>query len=267
MYTPLSPETIRRGLDNRLIGYRVVCLKSVGSTNDWLKAAAAEGAPEGLAVFAEEQSAGRGRLGRRWTAPMGCCLLCSVLFRSAFPPERLFYLTMLGACAAAGAAVELTGLPVRLKWPNDLISERGKAGGVLTESSIVDGHVEYAILGIGINVNLSRRALAEIPGADSLQAGLGRTVNRNRLARSLLRGLDERYALLRDGQYDAIFSEWRERLDTIGKWVDLHRGQIVEGPFFARQVTEEGKLILENADGSTFAVSAGEVSVRATGRP
>lgn len=262
MYTPLSPKTIRRGLVTQVVGDRIVCIKSVGSTNDWLKTAATEGEPEGLAVFAEEQTAGRGQVGRRWVAPLGCCLLGSVLFRPPFPPERLFDLTMLGACAAAGAAIELTGLPVQLKWPNDLISERGKIGGVLTESSIVDGRVEYAILGIGLNVNLSRRALSGIPGADSLQADPGHRVNRNQLARALLRGLDERYSLLCQGQSEAIFSEWRERLDTIGKWVDLRRGQGVEGPFFALQVTEDGGLILERADGNTFTVVAGEVSVR-----
>ncbi|MGH2461689.1 MAG: biotin--[acetyl-CoA-carboxylase] ligase [Chloroflexota bacterium] len=264
MFTPLSPEAIRRGLVSRSVGHRVVCLGSVGSTNDWLKAAAAEGAPEGLAVFAEEQTVGRGQIGHRWLAPIGCCLLGSVLFRPPFPPERLFALTMLGACAAAGAAIELTGLPVQLKWPNDLISERGKLGGVLTESSSLAGQVEYAILGIGINVNLSRRALSAIPGAASLQAELGHRVNRNQLARALLRGIDERYTLLCQGQFAAVFSEWRERLATIGKWVDLRRGPKVEGPCFALQVTDDGGLILERPDGTTFTAFAGEVSVRTT---
>src|SRR5579883_3335831 len=118
MYTPLSPETIRRGLDNRLIGYRVVCLKTVGSTNDWLKAAAAEGAPEGLAVFAEEQTAGRGRLGRSWVVPPGCGILVSILLRPSLSPNQLACLTMLGACAASAGATDVTGIPVPLKWPN-----------------------------------------------------------------------------------------------------------------------------------------------------
>ncbi len=261
-YTPLSPTAIRRGLNVRIIGSEIVCLKTVGSTNDWLKAAAAEGAPEGLAVFAEEQTAGRGQVGHHWIAPPGCCILVSILLRPRLPPERLFYLTMIGSCAAAAAAMETAGLPVQLKWPNDLICERGKLGGVLTESSIVDGQVEYAILGIGLNVNVRRRALALIPGAASLQAELGHQVNRNRLARALLRGLDERYTLIRDGDFGAVLSEWRERLETIGKWVDLHRDREVEGPFFALQVTDEGALILLRPDGTTMTVVAGEVSVR-----
>lgn len=261
---PLSPAAIRRGLVTRVVGREVVCLKTVGSTNDWLKAAAGEGAPEGLVVFAEEQTAGHGQAGRPWLAPWGCCLLGSVLFRPRFPPERLFYLSMLGACAAVGAIVELTGLPLQLKWPNDLVSERGKVGGVLVESGSVDGQTEYAVLGIGLNVNLGRRALAAIPGADSLRANLGRSLSRNRLARALLRGLDERYAVLRDGQFDAVFAEWRERLRTIGTWVELHRAGTIEGPFFALRVTDDGALVLLRPDGTTIDVVAGEVSVRPT---
>lgn len=263
-YTPLLPTTIRRDLNTRIIGSKVVCLKTVGSTNDWLKAAASEGAPEGLAVFAEEQTAGRGQAGRHWVAPLGCCLLTSILFRPRLSPEKLYYLTMIGACAAAAAAIEVTGLPVQLKWPNDLIVEGGKLGGVLVESSIVDGQVESAILGIGLNVNISRRALTQIPGATSLQAGLSRQVNRNLLARALLRGLDERYTLVCDGDLGAVFSEWRERLATIGRWVDLHRDAEVEGPLFALQVTDQGALILLRPDGTTFTVVAGEVSVRSS---
>ncbi len=261
-YTPLSPAALRRGLNTRVVGSEIVCLKTVGSTNDWLKAAAAEGAAEGLVVFAEEQTAGRGQGSHHWIAPPGCCILASILLRPRLSPERLFYLTMIGSCAAAAAAIEITGLPVHLKWPNDLISEHGKLGGVLTESSIVDGQVEYAILGIGLNVNVRRRALAQIPGAASLQTELGREVNRARLARALLRGLDERYTLIQDGDFDAVFSEWRERLDTIGRWVDLHRDTEVEGPFFALQVTEEGALILLRPDGTTITAVAGTVSVR-----
>ncbi len=259
---PLSEATIRRGLTTEVVGRQIVCLKTVGSTNDWLKAAAAEGAPEGLVVFAEEQTAGRGQAGRAWIAPPGCCLLGSVLLRPSLAPTQLFAVTMLGACAAAGAAIELTGLPLRLKWPNDLVSERGKVGGVLTESSLVDGQVEYAILGVGIDVNLGRRDLAAIPGASSLQVELGRPVSRNALARALLQGLDARYSALRSGQLDAIHAEWRERLGTLGQWVTLRVGATVEGPFFATDVTADGALVLLRPDGSTLTAVAGEVSVR-----
>lgn len=262
VFQPLSVKAIRRGLATQVVGKEIVYLKTVGSTNDWLKAAAAEGAAEGTVVFAEEQTAGRGQAGRHWIAPPGCCLLTSVLFRPRFPPERLFYLTMIGSCAAAAATIELTGLPIQLKWPNDLIGEFGKVGGVLTESSLVDGKIDYAVMGIGLNVNLSQRDLARIPGAESLAVDLGRPINRNHLARLLLRGLDERYALLRAGRFEAALAEWRDRLNTLGKWVDLHRDPTVEGPLFALTVTEKGALVLLRPDGTSLTVVAGEVSVR-----
>jgi|SRR5579883_3231082 len=261
-YRPLSSSAIGRGLRVQTVGREIVCLRTVGSTNDWLKAAAAEGAPEGLVVFAEEQTAGRGQIGRPWYAPIGCCILTSILFRPTFPPEQLFALTMLGACAAASAAVSLTGLSVHLKWPNDLVSEGGKVGGALTESTVVDGRVEWAILGIGLNVNLNRRALANIPGATSLQCELGKRINRNALARALLQGLDDRYQIIKAGQLATVVSEWRERLSTIGKWVTLRSGTNLEGPLFAWQVTDSGGLILLRPDGTTFTAVAGEVSVR-----
>lgn len=261
-YTPLSATTIKRGLQTQIIGRDIVCVKTVGSTNDWLKTAAAEGAEEGLVVFAEEQTAGRGQAGHTWLAPPGCCLLVSVLLRPSLPPDRLFLFTMIGACAAAGASIDISGRSILLKWPNDILSPEGKIGGVLTESSIVHGRVDYVILGVGLNVNISRRALAEIPGAASLQAGLGHPVNRATLARVFLQGLDDRYATIRSHQDEAIVTEWKERLATIGQWVNLRIGDRVEGPLFALQVTDEGGLVLLRPDGSTFTVLAGEVSVR-----
>lgn len=261
-FLPLSSTAIRRGLQTEVIGKEVVCVKTIGSTNDWLKAAAAEGASEGLAVFAEEQTAGRGQAGRAWQAPYGCCLLGSVLLRPQLPPDRIFYLTMLSACAAASAVIELTGLPVELKWPNDLICEGAKLGGALTDSSTEDGQMQYAILGIGINVNLSRATLKAIPGATSTRAGSGHTLNRNTLARALLKGIDDRYSYLRRGDYPAIRFEWRQRLNTLHKWVNLTVGGQVEGPLFAEDIADDGALILLRPDGTRFPAVAGEVSVR-----
>lgn len=261
-FLPLSTTSIQHGLRTEVIGKEVVCVKTVGSTNDWLKAAVAEGAPEGLAVFAEEQTAGRGQSGRTWRAPYGCCLLGSVLLRPRIPPGRIFYLTMLGACAAASAVIELSGLAVELKWPNDLICVDAKLGGALTDSSTEDGQIQYAILGIGINVNLTRTTLEAIPGATSIRAASGRTLNRNALARALLKGLDDRYSYLRRGDYPAVLAEWRERLSTLHQWVNLTTGGRTEGPFFADDLADDGALILLRSDGTRFPVVAGEVSVR-----
>jgi BirA family biotin operon repressor/biotin-[acetyl-CoA-carboxylase] ligase len=261
-YPPLTPADIRRGLDLQVIGREIVCLRTVGSTNDWLRAAAAEGAPEGLVVFAEEQTHGRGQAGRTWLAPPGSGLLVSVLLRPSLPLDRLATVSMLGATATAGAAVEQTGLPIVLKWPNDLIVGGRKLGGILTDSSIEGSQIDYAILGIGMNVNLSRRALAAIPGATSLQAELGHRVDRTAVARALVQALDLRYADIRHGQLEGIFAEWRERLHPVGQWVTLRVGEQASGPFFALRAAPDGALILLRPDGTTVQAVAGEVSVR-----
>lgn len=257
----LAATAIQQDLGTEVVGKQIVCLKVVGSTNDWLKSAAADGAAEGLTVFAEEQTSGHGQAGRRWLAPPGCCILASVLLRPQLPPDRLAFVTMLAACGAAAASIEVTGLPVQLKWPNDLIVENRKVAGVLVESAIVDGTVESAIVGIGINVNQSRRDLASLPEATSLRAETGRRVDRTALGRALLRSLDAGYTLIRNGQLDTILAEWRKRLVTPGTWVSLRTSSGVAGPFFATHVTDRGALVLRHPDGSTFEVIAGEVSV------
>ena len=111
-------------------------------------------------------------------------------------------------------------------------------------------------------MNVNRRALAAIPGATSLQAELGRPVNRAILARALLTGLDERYRALRSGNGESILSEWRDRLSTVGARVTLRVGDQIEGPYVADHVTDQGALVLRRRDGSTFEAVAGQVSIR-----
>jgi BirA family biotin operon repressor/biotin-[acetyl-CoA-carboxylase] ligase len=258
---PLDESAIQNGLKPEVIGKRVVCLKVVGSTNNWLKVVAEKGEPEGLVVFAEEQTAGHGQAGRPWVAPPSCCILSSTLVRPTIAPDRLPYLTMMAACAAAAATTEVTGLPIELKWPNDLIVDDKKVGGILVESAVADDLVEHAIVGIGINVNQTPQDLASLPDATSLGAQLGRMVDRVEVARSLLGALDLRYTLLRNSQFDAIFTEWRGRLVTHGKWVRLRTASGVEGPYFADRVADNGALVLLRPDGAEFEVVAGEVSV------
>src|SRR5258708_16169706 len=110
-FKPLAAAGIQQDLGTQVIGRQVTCVKVTGSTNDWLKAAVAEGAPEGLAVFAEEQTAGRGQVGRRWVAPPGCSILTLVLSRPSIPPEHLSRWTRLSACAAAAPSIQSTGQP------------------------------------------------------------------------------------------------------------------------------------------------------------
>src|SRR3954451_19295704 len=155
---PYTPESVRARLRTLTLGRRVEIHLQVGSTNDLVKEAARRGETEGLVVAAEEQVTGRGRLGRVWTAPPGCCILCSVLFRPRFSPQQAFYLTVVTALAIRRACSELFtpeySTSVTLKWPIDVLINGRKVAGILSESEFDGRDWAYAVVGFGINVNL-----------------------------------------------------------------------------------------------------------------
>lgn len=229
---------------------------------DWLRVAAAEGATEGLAVFAEEQTAGRGQAGRTWVAPYGRCLLGSVLLQPPLAPPDGRWLTWAGACAAAAAITSVAGCPVRLKWPNDVTYEGAKVAGVLVDQTTMGDVIEYAIVGIGINVNLEANQLANIPGATSLLLSSGHWIRRNALAHKLLEELDARYTLILRGQSNRLFDEWQSRLETVGQQVWLKSAGESAGPFLVDSVRDDGALVLLAADGTRTQIQAGLTSIQ-----
>jgi BirA family biotin operon repressor/biotin-[acetyl-CoA-carboxylase] ligase len=248
----------------------VSCLARVGSTNDVAKALASEGAPEGTVVIADEQTAGRGRLSRRWIAPPRTSLLCSILFRPELPVSQANRLTMLCSMAAADAVEEVAGLSVRMKWPNDLIvasqipnlklQKWRKLAGVLTETGVVGDDLAYAIVGIGINVNVPPEALPGLaPQATSIKAETGRETDRAQLLISLLRRVGTRYQRLKSGENPR--QEWSSRLATLGRRVQV---TTCEGALCgtAEAVDEDGALLLRTDDGCVRRLVAGDVTLR-----
>ncbi len=235
----------------------------VGSTNDVAKRLAREGAPEGTAVWADVQTAGRGRLGRRWNAPPGSGLLCSLLFRPPWPPERAHWLTTACALAAADAVRRVAGLETLLKWPNDLVVERGgrwlKLAGVLTETGLSGARLDYVVVGIGLNVSVRPAELPLLaPNATSILAETGRTVPRETLLAALLEEAAAWYAHLRAG--GSLYAEWTRRLATLGRRVEVViGGQRVSG--LAEGVDEEGRLLLRGADGTLRRLAVGDVTL------
>jgi BirA family biotin operon repressor/biotin-[acetyl-CoA-carboxylase] ligase len=147
-------------------------------------------APEGALAVAEEQTAGRGRLGRRWLAPAGTSLLCSLQLRPDIPPERLPELTVVAARACSDAIAALTGLEPKLKFPNDLLLGDRKVAGILAEAR--EGRV---VLGVGVNVNVRAEELPQDVdrAATSLLVESGRELDRGALLVELLLRLEERY--------------------------------------------------------------------------
>lgn len=225
-------------------GPLVVRVGVVGSTNDEARRLAADGAPHGTAVLADAQTAGRGRLGRRWEAPPGACVLMSVVVRTPLPPERVALLSLGAAVATARAC----GEAYRIKWPNDVLAPDGrKVAGILAEAEWDAGRLRFAVVGIGVNV----RAAPDLPGAGYLEA-LGPPRDRDTLALAIRDGvLAEAERAGRDP--DGLLAGWRAASHTLGRHV---RVGVVEGT--AIDVDAAGALVVRTQAG-VERVLAGDV--------
>jgi BirA family biotin operon repressor/biotin-[acetyl-CoA-carboxylase] ligase len=278
LFDDLDSARLTAALRQHAFVTEILYHRSVTSTNDVAKARAAQGTPEGLLVVAEEQSAGRGRMGRRWWAPPGSALLTSLLFRppvsgrpaegkdrtSAPEPQQL---GMLCALSAADAITEQTELRVDLKWPNDLLVGGHKVAGLLAESLFKGARLDAVIIGLGINVNVDPSSAPDfIAPATSLRRELGRPVERTSLLIRYLDRVGHRYAWFRGGQ--SPFEEWASRLVTIGQRLTAHllvNGPSQSGPRrlsgLAQGVDEDGALRLVTADGSVHRLLAADISL------
>jgi BirA family biotin operon repressor/biotin-[acetyl-CoA-carboxylase] ligase len=242
------------------VGQSIVYHSSLSSTNELLKGLAAQGTPEGMLVIADEQTAGRGRLDRKWLSLPGTGLLMSLLFRPNLPPHQAQRLTMICALAIAEAIEGLTGLPAGLKWPNDIFIKGKKAGGILTEAGTMGGRLDYIVMGMGLNVNLSISAMPELRGiATSLSQELGRAVSRLELLWRILEGIETRYKSLMKGSLP--HDEWAARLINLSCQVQVTTPQgVLVG--WAEGVDADGALILRMSDGQRKPILVGDVTLR-----
>ncbi len=240
---------------------------SLESTNDYLVAEAASGAAEGVVAVADHQTAGKGRLGRRWEAPAGTNLLMSILLRPLLPAEERHLATVATSLATADAAREVAGIELGLKWPNDLVAEDGrKVAGVLAEAGAAGtqpgGEPPAIVVGVGINVNwpTSDADLSgELVGAATSLAQLsGRPIERDALLSALLERLSPRAAMLSDpAARRRLSAELRQRSVTIGAPVRIELGsESFEGR--AVDLTPAGHLVVDDGRG-VRTVSAGDV--------
>jgi BirA family biotin operon repressor/biotin-[acetyl-CoA-carboxylase] ligase len=256
---PSDPTYCAAGIEFELDApYAVEYHDTLPSTNDRARELADEGA-EDVAVVADEQTGGRGRLAREWVAPSGGVWL-SLLTRPTTPPARAPLFTLAAAVATVDACRE-TGVEAHIKWPNDVLvgddadrSGRGgrKLAGILTEMEGEADRVSWLVVGIGLNANIDPAALPE--GATSLRAETGSDVDRRRVAATLL----ERFATLAStaDRSDAVLAAWRDRASTLGRRV---RVDTPSGPVVGTAVDVEspGALVIDTADG-TRRVHAGD---------
>jgi BirA family biotin operon repressor/biotin-[acetyl-CoA-carboxylase] ligase len=253
----LSAAAITDGLATRFIGHEVSCYPSLPSTNDVAKTRSQEGAKEGMVIVAEEQTAGRGRIKRRWLSPRGGIALSIILYP---PLDYLSSLIMVASLAVAGSIERVTGLKAQIKWPNDVLVNGKKVCGILVESDVRGNKVDYAVIGIGINANLKLSEFPQIaPMATSLSQELGRDVSRREIVRSLLAEAERLYMALSEG--DLVFKQWRERLVTLGQEVQVSSAEATYKGI-AESVARDGSLLLRQPDGNLLKIVAGDVTLR-----
>ncbi len=254
----LSLDSLRSQLETSFVGRRVVYQESLSSTMDVAREEAEAGASEGTVVLAEQQTAGRGRLSRQWVSPPAGNIYVSIVLRPE--PALVQVLAMLSPLAICRAIDEATGLQSNIKWPNDVLIGGRKVAGVLIDAEFSDGEVEYALVGIGVNVNFDPSPYEELREiATSLALELGRDVSREEVLAALLSHLEGLYVAARRGE--SVYEPWRARLDMLGREVRvMFADRVEEG--VAEDVDTDGRLLLRRADGSTLLVAAGDVTLR-----
>lgn len=256
----LVADEIRSRLSSRVIGREVICHDQLASTNLTAMELGEAGALEGLVVISDQQSAGKGRLGRRWESPAGVNLYLSILLRPVMPPWEVPRLTFLSAVAAARALREVTGLKIDVKWPNDLLVNGRKIAGLLNEMSAESDAVHHVVLGLGLNVNMTSDQFPtdlRYP-ATSVWLEKGTLTARLDVAVALLEHFDRLYEEFRQSGMEPIRRAWQELFVLMEKPVRVETGQaslvgVVAG------IDEEGALLLRLPDGKIEKVLAGDV--------
>ncbi len=257
----LDIPAVEAALEGTIFSGKLRHLQSLDSTNRLAKDLAAGGAPEGTVVLAEKQTSGRGRMGRSWLSAKGSSLTFSVLLRPGLTPDRVFTLTMTLALAAASGIQETAGVSPGLKWPNDLYLGGGKIGGILTEFSVREDLVAYAILGLGLNVSWHPWEGSSAREATSISAEAGRRVNRADLLVSLLRNLHAYYEDIMNGRVSRYVARWNELSIVLGRSVRVETDSgIVNG--IAEGIDACGALVVRDETGAERLILCGDVSLR-----
>jgi BirA family biotin operon repressor/biotin-[acetyl-CoA-carboxylase] ligase len=261
----IDKSELSAALKTQWLGRRFEVYQSIESTNTRLIEMAKVQAPSGTMILAEYQSSGKGRLGRRWDAPAGSSLLFSLLFRPDWPADRAQWLMMIASLSVVQAIRAVTGLDIRLKWPNDIVigdsSDWRKCGGILLEGEIDESLLKSAVVGIGINVNTPLSDLADTaPKATSLEVEAGYILPRIPLLADILRIMELRYEQASAGQ--SPLADWKSALINLGHKVRVSSASgdsPVEGT--AVDTDELGRLLIRDHAGKIHKMAAGDVTV------
>lgn len=247
----LTTEEIEPHLRCQRVGVRLVCLQETASTNSDAFRLAEEGAPEGTVVFADSQSGGKGRMGRKWASPSGVNLYCSVVLRPPIMPYEAPQLTFLSAVAVVRALESFPGIRPEIKWPNDVLIGGKKIAGLLNEMSAETDGINFVVLGIGVNINMTHDQFPEDlrNPATSLGIELGHSVPRAPFAAAVLNELDRLYDQFRVHGFRPVREEWQRCCNALGRQLLVSDGgrEIVRGSFDG--IDEDGALLVRTGRG------------------
>ena len=259
----LSFEEVNENLNTKYIGKNLMYFQTIDSTNNKAKELALSGSPSGTVVISEEQTLGRGRLGRSWVSPKYKGIWLSIILKPDTAPMNVPKITQVGAAAVIKALNELD-IKAYVKWSNDIVLNNKKICGILTEMSGELNKVNYVVMGIGINVNIDGEDFPDElkDTATSISSEVGRYIKRKELVSSLLNNFEILYdEFEREESVKTSVNICKENSILIGKEVKIiNRGK--ESICKAVDLNDEGELLVQYADGRLEKVISGEVSVR-----
>jgi BirA family biotin operon repressor/biotin-[acetyl-CoA-carboxylase] ligase len=256
----LLPEEVTLGLNTRLLTGPIHYFESLASTNDLAKELGAKGAPEGTVVLAESQTRGRGRLGRDWSSPPGVGLYVSLLLRPQLPPTELPPITLTAAVATVRAVRRVTGMAPGIKWPNDLLLNGKKLGGILTEMETESDQIRHLVVGLGLNINNLAFPPELKDSATSLAlGGAGATFSRLLILQAWLEEFETLYERFLAQEFASILAEWKKYSVTLGRPVTVRHGpRQTSGQ--ALEVAPDGALLVQTQSGELVRVTSGEIA-------
>lgn len=258
----MTVEELNRYLPEGTLAGDIFYYDSIDSTNEEAKRKAAQGAPDESLCFADNQTAGKGRRGRRWISPKGEDIFFSLLLRPELPVESASMLTLVAALAAAAVSERYSGEACGIKWPNDIVLHNKKICGILTEMGLEMNDISYIVVGVGFNVNRAEFSEDISDMATSLCRETGKKIPRARFLADFLIEFMSRYRkFLKEQNLVSFVEEYESRLVNIGRKVKIIRkGQ--EEIQTAIGINEKGELIVQKENGELETVFTGEVSVR-----
>ena len=255
----LNEPSIISYLQTKHLGRKLDVFKTVDSTNSFAKSLAQLGAPHGHTVISEQQTAGRGRQGKRFHSPNNQGIYLSVIIRPQLPVEYSLAITSCAAVAVAEAIEKISKLNCQIKWVNDIFLNGKKVCGILTEASIgiEQGGLDYAVIGIGINATNSSFPAELSNIATSISAETGAPVNRSQLAAEVLNSLEYRLDNILKSDF---IEEYRRRSMVIGKKINLTRNDVTES-VECTGIDGYGRLLVKKADGTEECISSGTITL------